>query len=141
MAGITRGLLSYESKIVNSSSDTLYLVREWFHANNGCFKKNFRVFIKWHMGQILHNQRQKSSTLVYVLLCKCICSYNNFTNIHDYIIKKKYIYTIIIHIQICFLILYLLIYTQRDKEGKRERERERDDLGELRKSDKKKIIL
>ena len=75
------------------------------------------------MGQILHNQRQKSSTLVYVLLCKCICSYNNFTNIHDYIIKK-----------ITFLILYLLIYTQRDKEGKRERERERerekDDLGE-----------
>ena len=38
------------------------------------------------------------------------------------------IYTIIIHMQICFLILYLLIYTQRDKEGKRERER--DDLGE-----------
>ena len=34
------------------------------------------------------------------------------------------IYTIIIHMQICFLILYLLIYTQRDKEGKRERERE-----------------
>ena len=78
------------------------------------------------MGQILHNQRQKSSTLVYVLLCKCICSYNNFTNIHDYIIKKKKIYTIIIHMQICFLILYLLIYTQRDKEGKRERERERE---------------
>ena len=48
--------------------------------------------------------------------------------IYTIILSKKKIYTIIIHMQICFLILYLLIYTQRDKE--RERETERDDLGE-----------
>ena len=46
--------------------------------------------------------------------------------IYTIILSKKKIYTIIIHMQICFLILYLLIYTQRDKrERERERERER----------------
>ena len=65
------------------------------------------------MGQILHNQRQKSSTLVYVLLCKCICSYNNFTNIHDYIIKKKNIHDYYSYANLFFNTLFTHIYTKR----------------------------